>query len=264
VRLLSLLLAFRLVASTSVQANTLQSAVTAVQPSTLLQQSLAALVGNTRLSDVTLTGTVRRVAGSDDETGTATLKAITNGSARIDLSLPSGLSSEISNLFAAPSGVWSSADGVSHPIALHNLLSEPAWFFPAFGIARRLSGMGFVTTVVGTETHNGQTVQHISVSQATSAQVGLSGPALQHLTQIEFYLDPVSLLPVALGFNTHPDNNELLDIPAEVDFSDYRAVNGAQVPFHVQKSLNGSLNLDFQVETVTFNTGLSASTFSAH
>ncbi len=39
-------------------------------------------------------------------------------------------------------------------------------------------------------------------------------------------------------------------------------LNGAQVPFHVQKFLNNSLLLDFQADSVTFNTGLTASSFS--
>src|SRR5216684_3702539 len=38
------------------------------QAATLLSQSVAALTGKAALSDVTLTGTARRIAGSDDET----------------------------------------------------------------------------------------------------------------------------------------------------------------------------------------------------
>ena len=70
----------------------------------VLQQSLLALVPNVVLTDVTLSGSVRRIAGSDDESGSATFKALSMGSARADLSLSSGPSSEIQNLSAtAPS-----------------------------------------------------------------------------------------------------------------------------------------------------------------
>src|SRR5947208_13683894 len=62
-----------------------------------LQRALSQLVGNASISDVTLTGSVRRIAGSDDETGTATLKALSSGAARCDLSLSSGTLSEIYN-----------------------------------------------------------------------------------------------------------------------------------------------------------------------
>jgi len=228
-----------------------------------LQAALAALSPNIAISDVTLTGTVRRVAGSDDESGTATLKALSTGAARADLSLSSGPSSEIQNLSAAaPAGNWSGPDGVAHPIAFHNLLAEPAWFFPTFAISRRLS-TSYVVTDLGSETHNGRQVEHISVSQNPPYPFpATSGPSFQHLTQLDFYLDSVTFLPDAITYNIHSDNNALLDIPVEINFSDYRSVSGVQIPFHIQKFLNNSLFLDFQVQNVAINSGLSASGFT--
>jgi hypothetical protein len=241
-----------------------QNASSSTQASQLLQQSLAALQGNTPLTDVTLSGTARRIAGSDDDTGTAVLKAVVSGAGRIDLSLSSGQRSEVCNLTAAtPAGAWSGPDRISHPIAYHNLLTEPAWFFPGFAIARRLSSSGYAATYVGHETHNGQAVEHISVSQSSSLYATPPGPgSIEHLTQIDFFLDSATLLPTAIDFNIHADHNALLDIPVEVQFWDYHAVNGAQVPFHIQKFLNNSLILDFQAQSVTFNSGLAPSAFS--
>lgn len=79
---------------------------------------------------------------------------------------------------------------------------------------------------------------------------------------MDFFLDPATLLPLAISFNTHPDDNALRDIPVEIRFSDYRLVNGVQVPFHIQKFLNGSLSLDVQVQNVVINSGLSANEFT--
>lgn len=87
-----------------------------------LQRSLSQLEGNASISDVTLTGSVRRVAGSDDESGTATFKALLSGAARADLSLSSGIVSEIYNSSGPePSGAWSGPDRTLHAIAFHNL-----------------------------------------------------------------------------------------------------------------------------------------------
>src|SRR5260370_26266334 len=61
-----------------------QTATTSAQGVALLQQSLGALAGTTSLANVTLTGTARRVAGSDDETGAVVLKALATGEARLD------------------------------------------------------------------------------------------------------------------------------------------------------------------------------------
>jgi len=255
-----------LLSSPNSQASPQASAPTSTsstQAATLLAKSAAALTGNVALSDVSLTGTVRRIAGSDNESGTAVLKALSSGAGRLDLGLPSGQRSELSNVSAAPAGSWSGPDGISHAMAYHNLLTEPAWFFPAFAVARRLSGTGFVAAYVGHETNNGQAVEHVSVLQSSPLPTPAGGVSFEHLTQVDFFLDSTTLLPAAISFNIHPDNNALLDLPVEVHFSDYRVVNGAQVPYQIQKFLNNSLLLDFQIQTVSFNTGLSANTFSA-
>jgi hypothetical protein len=227
-----------------------------------LQQSLAALVGNTLLTDVTLSGSARRIAGSDDETGTATLKANFNGSARLDFVFPSGPSSEVSNLSAGAAGSWSGPDTASHPIAFHNLLAEQAWFSPAIAISRRLGSSGYTATYIGREVLDEQTVEHISVLQAAPLRSPPDAATFEHLSQVDFYLDSATLLPVSISFNIHPDNNALQDIPVEVRFSDYRLVSGSRIPFHIQKFINGTLALDLQIQAATINSGLSASAFN--
>src|SRR5438477_553099 len=116
----------------------------------------------------------------------------------------------------------------------------PAFFslllvFPVFAIAHRLSNSSYVATYVGQETHDGQTVQHISVSQTAPFPDPPGAPTFAHLTQVDFFLDSTTLLPAAIAFNIHPDNNALLDLPVEIRFSDYQTVSGARGPFHVQK-----------------------------
>jgi hypothetical protein len=252
------LLAFSLSLSLAAQ----QTTTSSPQPLVLLQRSLSALGGAQTLTDVTLSGTARRIAGSDDDTGTAVLKALASGASRVDLILSSGQRSEIRNLSVTPpAGAWSGPDGISHTMAYHNLLTEPAWFSPAMAITHALSTSGYVATYVGQETRDSVAVQHLALSQSSSASEGAAS-LLRHLTQIDLYLDSSTLLPAAMAFTIHPDDNSLLDIPVEVRFSDYRAVNAAHVPFHVQQYINNSLFLDFQFQSATLNNGLAASTFS--
>ena len=78
---------------------------------------------------------------------------------------------------------------------------------------------------------------------------------------MDFYLDATSLLPVAIKFNTHPDDDANTNIPVEVDFSSYQAVNGAQIPFHIQKFSQGTLMLDVTVTSVAVNSGVADSAF---
>jgi hypothetical protein len=228
-----------------------------------LRGSLNALNPNVGVNDVTLSGTVRRIAGSDDDSGTAVFKALASGAARAHLTLFSGQRSEVHDLSGTePAGTWSGPDRVSHAVAFHNLISEPVWFFPAFAIARSLSVSGYVITYVGHETHNGHAVEHVSVHQISPFQAPPVGVSFEHLTRVDFFLDSNILLPEAISFNMHPDNDAMLDIPVEVQFSDYRTVNGTQVPFHVQRFLNSGLILDFHADSATLNTGLSANDFS--
>ena len=232
---------------------------------TLLQQSLAALSGGQPIIDVTLSGNARRIAGSNDESGTVVSKALTTGEARVDLSLPSGSRSEVvafSNTNKCPAGTWSGPDGAPHPISNHNLMTDPSWFFPAFTVGRLVSQDAYALDYVGQETRNGQTVEHERAYRPSTVQLPAGIPTFTHLTQMDVFLDSTTLLPVALAFNTHPDNNANLDIPVEIRFSDYRPVNGAQIPFHVQKFINNSLALDLQFSSATLNSGLSPSSFT--
>ena len=239
-----------------------QSASSSVSASQLFQQSLAALQGSTPIADVTLSGTARRIAGSDDETGTGVFKAI-SGASRVDLALSDGPRSEVENLTGAtPAGSWSGPDAVSHSISYHNLMTDPSWFFPALSIARALSSSAYATSYVGQETYNGQSVQHLQIWQVGTVQMPPGVPTLQHLSQIDFYLDSTTVLPAAITFNTHPDNDMGLDLPIEIRFSGYQAVNGARIPFHVQKFLNNNLLLDLQFTNAQPNSGLSDSLFN--
>lgn len=221
----------------------------------LLKSALTALVASTPAKDVTLSGSVHYIAGSDDETGTATLQALADGASRVDLNLPSGIRSEVRNFASADAGSWSGPDGSKHSIPEHNLLNEPVWFFPALMLTRRLNDSDFAATYVGREVRDSVTVEHLSVYRSFPS-LGKDGSLLQHLTLADLYLDATTSLPLALDYNIHPDNDAGLDIPVEVQFSDYRTVNGAQIPFHVQRFLNNGLVLDLQFQSATVNSGL--------
>jgi hypothetical protein len=171
--------------------------------------------------------------------------------------MSSGQHSQIINSsLNTPSGTWSGPDGTVHPMAFQNLLNGPFWFFPVLALGLSSSVVGSGVTYVGHETHNGLAVEHVTVVQS-SAAAGMAVDALLiHLTQLDFYLDSTTLLPDALDFNIHPDDNALVDIPVEIRFGSYNAVNGAQVPFHVQQFINNSLALELQIQTVSLNTGI--------
>jgi hypothetical protein len=85
---------------------------------------------------------------------------------------------------------------------------------------------------------------------------------MRRVSTMDFYLDFASLLPLAITFNPHPDNDSNVDIRTEVRFADYRAVNGVLVPFRIQRLVNDGLVLDLTVTNATINAGLLATDFS--
>ncbi len=238
------------------------TATASPQAATILRSALTALVGNTVVADVTLTGTVHRVAGSTDETGTAVLKALSTGEASLALNLPSGSITEVrSSIANGPAGSWTDADGVTHEMSMHNCWTDAGWFFPTFGSAF-VSNQSLQITYVGQETLDGISVQHIQVNRIVPGDAnGTPSSLVSHLSQVDLYFDAQSYLPVQSEFNIHPDNDAGIDIPVVVKYSDYRSVSGTQMPFHIQKYIQNGLQLDVQLSSATVNSGLTSSQF---
>jgi hypothetical protein len=225
----------------------------------LATQSVAAMTGPSAITDVTLTGNVTRILGSDQQTGTAKLLAKGFAESRIDLTLSGGARSEIRNASGGPNvGNWLGPDGVPHPIAVHNCFTDASWFFPVLGsLAAAATNSNVVLKYVGQEGQQQMSFQHI---QAYTYNPYLQ--AVQALSVMDFYLDAKTLLPSIVMFNEHPDNDQSVDIAVQVIFSDYRNVNGAQIPFHIQRYVNDSLMLDVQITSATINSGIPDSNFS--
>ena len=231
----------------------------------LVAKSLAVLGGGAPISDVTLTGTATRIVGSDAGTGTVTLKALGTSSSQMDLSLSNGMRSEIrTQTNSGPQGVWLAPGGTYNAMAMHNCLTDAAWFFPAFSVLSQLSNPYLSATYLGAETRGEESVQHLRFSFTIPAASLDPLGVYSKLTNEDLYIDSSSLLPVALVFTTHPDNNAFLNIPVEVDFSNYQAVSGVQVPFHIQVLRNGTVFLDVTIQNAILNSGLTASAFSAN
>lgn len=232
-----------------------------------LQNSLAMVAGKLPVTDVTLTGIAERISGSDDETGRVTLKALVTGEESTDFSFPSGAYREVRlGSGSRREGHWSGPDGAWHSIPEHRLKADGAWFSPALLLSQLLADRTKAFQDFGAVVVEGQPLEHIRVHDE-NPRVPDKAPSqvaqlMQHLTEMDLYLDPHSSLPLRLAFNEHPDTDASRDVPVEIRFSDYRIVNGTQVPFRLQKLINGTLVLDLRVELATLNSNLPASTFA--
>jgi hypothetical protein len=181
----------------------------------------------------------------------------------MDLALTVGTRTEIRDAqTGVPLGQWIAPSNASGLFAPQNCATDAAWFFPALGSLA--AGPNVVLSYIGQQTWNDTNVQHIQsyVYQANPTP-GLN-PSLQQLSTIDFYLDATSLLPVAITFNAHPDNNSGINLLSEIDFSNYQTIGGVTVPMHIQRYQQGNLMADVEVSGAAFNTGLQLSIFTVN
>ena len=241
------------------------SPVSDPQAVSLATKSMAALTGGNPVSDISLTGSVTWIAGSDYLTGTGTLQAKGAAESRIDLSLGGTTRSEIRSApGGVPQGAWAkgaatAASPALQPFAQHNCWTDAAWFFPALSSLAQSSKVNFIFSYVGLEQHGGINAQHVRVSQVFAQD---TKNAVFRLSTMEFYLDPASGLPLAIAFQVHADNDLNTDIPMEIRFANYQAVNGVLVPFHIQRIFNGGVALDIVVTSAAINSGLLDNNFN--
>jgi hypothetical protein len=221
-------------------------------------QSIAAVTGGATISDVTLTGSV---IWNGSDTGTAVLRALGSGESRMDLALSSGTRTEIRDAQTGSTlGKWIDPKNASGNFAWHNCQMDAAWFFPALGSLA--AGQGVVLSYVGQESRNGAMVQHIQSYVYQSGQSSMAGLGPQQLSVMDFYLDATTLLPVAITFNAHPDDDATANLLVEVDFSNYQTISGVAIPMHIQRYQQGNLMVDLVLSAASFNTGLPLSTFT--
>jgi hypothetical protein len=230
----------------------------------LLSSAVSTLANGTSINDVTLTGTVTRTAGSDVETGSATLEALGGTESRVSLALTDGQQTETINQSQAVAGQWSNQDGVAHAVASHNCWIPANWYFPALALAEVLNDPSVTIAYVGQETRNGEAVQRIRFFRVFPADSGAAATLalLEHLTTGDIYFDAANSLPAELDFNIHPDNNAGSDIPVEVRYSGYQKLSGIFLPTHIEKRINHAPFLDFNLTGATINTNIPAADFS--
>jgi hypothetical protein len=221
-----------------------------------------ALTNGLLVRDITLTGTARRIAGSDDEAGQVVAEALATGEMRVDYNYASGARSEFRRVSAnGATETWSGPEGTKRDVVPHNVAPLSPWFSPATLLQTWEQRADVSLAYVGRESKGGHAVDHLTVAGEVAAlhhpKVMLT--LLQKAARVELYLDADTGLPTAIEYNTHPDKNLAQDIPVEIRFSDYRLADGVQAPYQIQKYLNRTRVLDIRVSAVALNAGLSAS-----
>ncbi|MGC2744011.1 MAG: hypothetical protein WA672_12535 [Candidatus Angelobacter sp.] len=198
-----------------------------------------------------MTGTATRTFGSDQQSGTVILQASANGQSQMELDLANGKLIETQSASTGFEGQCAQIgfDGIAHAAASHNCWRGTIWFLPQITLQ---SGVGWADNVVSAvAVPDGTSTLHC-FRRPTGTMSDETANEIARISGFDLKLD-ASGHPVSLKFNAHPDDNPLIDLPTEIQFSDYRLVSGASVPFHIQKFINNGLVLDLQISSAQIN-----------
>jgi hypothetical protein len=205
------------------------------------------------VQQIQLSGTATWIAGSLQDSGTVSLTASTDGSSQMQLALAStGTRTEAQTGIGEKAGCqWAASDGVPHNISSDNCWKPTLWFLPSLSLQPSLVNGDIGIADLGVEPvgASNNSYRHLQGQLLfTSFPTAIASTfALGSTTDLG--LDPTSLLPAVLAYSLLPENGPSTPIAVEVHYSNYQNVNGAQIPFLIQRYVNGSLQLSIVIDS---------------
>jgi hypothetical protein len=217
----------------------------------------AAFSGGKTIQNVQLSGDAVWYAGSLEDSGTVTLTASPDGSWQMQLLLgASGQRTETqTGAGSSANCLWAGSDRVTHQVDLGNCWRPALWFLPAFSLQPSLvtNSFGIADLGMGTVGASKTEYRHLQGQLNPSSLPNSQGTSIEQQGTADLGLDPVTLLPAVLAYSIRPDNGAQVAIAIEVHYSDYHAINGVQIPFLIQRYVNGSLQLEIRVYSAQIN-----------
>ena len=224
----------------------LQTQTATVTASTVTTQAIAAFSA-LPVTQIQLSGTAKAYAGSSQPSGTFTATLKSTGESTLQLNMDALSRTETAGPWASPPQcAWTGTDGVQHSAADHNCRVALTWLVPDLTLQARVTSLAQQLSAAS-ETAPG--TYRLSLSESHSEFSPDLNTLLNNLSTAKLAVDQITFLPATLDFNLHPDKDANTNIAIEVRYTDYRQVNGATIPFHIQRYLNNGLALDLQVET---------------
>ena len=139
---------------------------------------------------------------------------------------------------------WSGADGITHISNAFACTYPIAWFFPTLSFHTTSLLQGLTVSDLGNDNGHGVTYRHIRRQPTSPGKTLLANEG-----STDLYLDTGTLLPALLTYSVRPDSGAEVLISVAIRYSDYRLVNGVQVPFHIERFFNGSLQLSIDIDS---------------
>lgn len=224
----------------------------ASQPSdatAILQQVTQVFSGGKAIHQIQITGNAEWHAGGLNDSGSAALTATATGSAQMQLSLAKkgSWTESQTNVNAGMGCQWTGSDGIAHDGDALNCTRPAVWFLPSISLQSAMIPSEVGVADMGTNTVGSGTYRHLQAQAVFSGMPSSSLDKFVQASTTDIGINPNTLLPSVLTYRIHPDNGAQVDIPVEIRYSNYQKVDGVEIPFLIQRYVNGSLQLEIQV-----------------
>lgn len=219
----------------------------------VLQTAFAAM-GGAVPSDSTTNGTVTTIAGSLTENGIIVILTRGTDQTSEQIQTPHGSTVVYSNIQASQT-----TGLVFTPLSLELASSSRSLAFPLPLLGAVLNNPDYRYAYIELESQNGTQLHHLQFWNSFASQ-----PKFQFLagfTLTDLWIDAVSGLPQHISQSQRAGRGSEPTIQLDTYFSNYQNVGGVRYPFSIRESLNGSPWISITITNVTFNTGLTDSSF---
>jgi hypothetical protein len=253
---LLIVLTLAVVSATAQQSSspTAQAPQRDAQAVALLQQTIAAMAATTP-TDSSATGSVTVVEGSTTQTGTIQILTLGTSATSETLVLPNGQREVVYSNGDAKETYGSQS--VVTPMQLS--VTDQCVDFPLPIVLSALNNPDESFQYIGAEALNGAPAQHVRLWNTFASKPGLQ--ILASFAAMDFWLDATSTLPLKIAYSRPVTGGAVPAFQIEVSFSNYTKVNGVLYAFQINKSFNGTPWQTITIQSVSFNTGLTAAQF---
>jgi hypothetical protein len=208
--------------------------------------------------DLTGTGKVTFYWGNNP-TGTVTVKNRVAGGLRMDSSLPGGQLTMMSN---GKAGSRKELNGTTRKMQYGHAMNFVNFIFPIGHAANALKDLSADAISLGLEPYHdsGKQVYRVRVRKELAPGFGLDSILSKYTTR-DILIDAVNFDVVGVQDNPYISGKLADKGPREIEFADYRVVQGVRIPFAISTVLESQKTLDIRLESVSLNTNIPDSDF---
>lgn len=158
-------------------------------------------------------------------------------------------------------GIIRYPDGSVRKLLDDNMAVQRVDYIPVLSLLSELARSDVASEYLG-DTNLGNAPVHLIALSLYSGMSKEEAQRLQDRTRVLYYINAESGLVSKTDRTSYSENYPTESEKLETYFSDYRLLNGVQIPFHQQTFVNGKPYLDLALSGVSFNASVQDSDFS--